>query len=170
MFVFVPQAAGHTHNSMSDPTGDAGSQPLSQTPDAQPPDTSFEVNGVTVQPIGAGTKRKKQTSSIWKHVVAFTPATRGGKNVKCMVKIIPGLGKVLRDLDALTAERKSNKGAAVNAKNAAAGPTRMFPLFQFRRKMRVQTRQETFVRVHFFIFPLDAFMYPFFLFFFYYFV
>ena len=84
MFVFVPPAAGHTHNSMSDPTGDGGSQPLSQTPDAQSPDTSFKVNGVTVQPIGAGTKRKKQTSSIWKHVVEFTPATRDGKIVKCM--------------------------------------------------------------------------------------
>ena len=123
MFVFVPQAVGHTHSSMSDPTGDGGSQPLSQPPDAQPPDTSFKVNGVTGQPIGAGTKRKKQTSSIWKHVVEFTPATRDGKNVKCMVKIIPGLGKVLRDLDALTAERRSNKEAAVNAKNAAAGST-----------------------------------------------
>ena len=41
-----------------------------------------------------------------------------------MVKIIPGLWKVLRDLDALTAERKSNKEAVrVNAKNAAASPT-----------------------------------------------
>ena len=87
MFVFVPQVAGHTHNSMSYPTGDGGSQPLSQTPDAQPPDTSFKVNGVTVQPIGAGTKRKKKTPSNWKHVVEFTPATRDGKNVKCMVKI-----------------------------------------------------------------------------------
>ena len=127
-FVFVPQAAGYTHNSMSDPTGDGGSQPLSQTPDAQPHDASFKVNGVTVEPIGAGTKRKKQASSIWKHVVEFTPATRGGKNVKCMVKIIPGLGKVLRDLDALTAERKSSKEAAVNAKNAAAGLTDVFPV------------------------------------------
>ena len=77
---------------------------MSQTPDAQPLDTSFKVNGVTVQPIGAGTKRKKQTSSIWKHV-EFTPATRDGKNVECMVK-----------------------EAAVNAKNAAAGPTDVSPV------------------------------------------
>ena len=160
---------------------------MSQTPEAQPPDTSFKVNGVTVRPVGAGKKKKKQTSSIWKHVVEFTPATRDGKNVKCMVKIparwphvglvarlhlgidatscqaernfsalklivsdlrsntspakvektiflrlnkhlIPGLGKVLRDLDALTEERKSNKEAAVNAKNAAAGSTDVSPI------------------------------------------
>ena len=31
----MPQAAGHSHKSLSDPTGDGGSQPLSQTPDAQ---------------------------------------------------------------------------------------------------------------------------------------
>ena len=60
---------------------------MSQTPEAQPPDTSFKVNGVTVRPVGAGKKKKKQTSSIWKHVVEFTPATRDDKNVKCMVKI-----------------------------------------------------------------------------------
>ena len=42
--------------------------------------------------------------------------------------LIPGLGKVLRDLDALTEERKSNKEAAVNAKNAAAGSTDVSPI------------------------------------------
>ena len=42
--------------------------------------------------------------------------------------LIPGLGKVLKDFDALTAERKSNKEAAVNAKNAAAGPTDVSPV------------------------------------------
>ena len=41
--------------------------------------------------------------------------------------LVPGLGKVLRDLDALTAERKSNKEAAVDAKNATAGPTDVYP-------------------------------------------
>ena len=128
MFVFVPQEAGHTHTTLCRTLPATAALSLCQTPDAQPPDTSFKVNGVTVRPIGAGTKRKKQTSSIWKHVVAFTPATRDGKNLKCMVKIIPGLGKVLRDLDALTAERKSNKEAAVNAKNAAAGPTDVSPV------------------------------------------
>ena len=42
--------------------------------------------------------------------------------------LIPGLGKMLRDLDALTAERKSKTETAVNAKNAAAGPTDVSPV------------------------------------------
>ena len=36
--------------------------------------------------------------------------------------LIPGLGQILRGLDALGDERKSNTEAAVAAKNAAAGP------------------------------------------------
>ena len=37
--------------------------------------------------------------------------------------LIPGLGQILRGLDAFGDERKSNTEAAVAAKNAAAGPT-----------------------------------------------
>ena len=42
--------------------------------------------------------------------------------------LIPGLGKVLGDLDALKDERKSSReAAAVNAKDAAAGLTNVSP-------------------------------------------
>ena len=42
--------------------------------------------------------------------------------------LIPGLGKVLGDLDALKEERKSSREAAVNAKDAAAGLTNVSPI------------------------------------------
>ena len=42
--------------------------------------------------------------------------------------LIPGLSKVLRDLDALKDERKSSREAAVNAKGAPAGLTNVSPI------------------------------------------
>ena len=41
---------------------------------------------------------------------------------------MPGLRKVSRYMGAFTAERESNKEAAVDAKNAAAGPTGVSPV------------------------------------------
>ena len=75
---------------MADPTGGGGSaaQPVSAQP-AQPvsaqPDT-LQIGGPTVQLVGAGKGRHRQTAGIWKHVVEFTPSTAAGENVKCMVK------------------------------------------------------------------------------------
>ena len=55
---------------MADPTGGGGgsaAQPVSAQPDTS------EIGGLTVQLVGAGKGRNKQTSGIWKHVVEFTP-------------------------------------------------------------------------------------------------
>ena len=82
---------GNTHSPMADPTGggSSGAQPVSVQP-AQPvsaqPDT-LQIGGLTVQLVGAGKGRHRQTSGIWKHVVEFTPPTAAGENVKCMVKM-----------------------------------------------------------------------------------
>ena len=82
---------GNTHSPMADPTGGGSSaaQPVSAQP-AQPvsaqPDT-LQIGGLTVQVVGAGKGRHRQTSGIWKHVVEFTPPTAAGENGKCMVKM-----------------------------------------------------------------------------------
>ena len=81
---------GNAHSPMVDPTGGGGSaaQPVSAQP-AQPvstqPDT-LQIGGLTVQLVGAGKGRHRQTSGIWKHVVEITPPTAAGENVKCMVE------------------------------------------------------------------------------------
>ena len=81
----------NTHSPMADPTGGGGSatQPVSAQQPAQPvsaqPDT-LQIGGLTVQLVGAGKGRHRQTSGIWKHVVEFTPPTAAGENVTYTVK------------------------------------------------------------------------------------
>lgn len=50
----------------------------------------------------------------------------------------PGLGKVLRDWDAVQAERKVQKEAVANTRTLRSAARKLLR-FQFRRKMRVRT-------------------------------
>lgn len=61
---------------MADPiAGDSTAEPLPQ------------IDGVTIEFIGAGTGDKTQTSGVWQHVAEFKPPVNQ-KNFKCLPPIL----------------------------------------------------------------------------------